>query len=272
MKLLIYSLLIFFISACGKISAPSIITPDYSQRVSEGGYGDAPLTYTNILKKYLINKLPNHQETKIEFVNEPQKLSIDHLGDNYSGYRVCLSINEKQDGYYRGWRNHFFMINNDQVTLHLFDSGLLTIPFEYCITRDESKTMLVKNIPDSIENENNTLEEIENAKSIENMDSDKPSLAYIDPKEMPVKIKDKYILCMIDNEEITFVFNESNKTFYQFEFDTEKSFEPIFTEILIAAKRQDTVIDINRVSGFIEITTEKSKKSGKCDILNKTKF
>ena len=132
--------------------------------------------------------------------------------------------------------------------------------------------MLVKNIPDSIENENNTLEEIENAKSIENMDSDKPSLAYIDPKEMPVKIKDKYILCMIDNEEITFVFNESNKTFYQFEFDTEKSFEPIFTEILIAAKRQDTVIDINRVSGFIEITTEKSKKSGKCDILNKTKF
>ena len=143
----------------------------------------------------MINKLPNHQETKIEFVNEPQKLSIDHLGDNYSGYRVCLSINEKQDGYYRGWRNHFFMINNDQVTLHLFDSGLLTIPFEYCITRDESKTMLVKNIPDSIENENNTLEEIENAKSIENMDSDKPSLAYIDPKEMPVKIKDKYILC-----------------------------------------------------------------------------
>ena len=65
-------------------------------------------------KKYLINKLPNHQETKIEFVNEPQKLSIDHLGDNYSGYRVCLSINEKQDGYYRGWRNHFFMINNDR--------------------------------------------------------------------------------------------------------------------------------------------------------------
>ena len=52
----------------------------------------------------------------------------------------------------------------------------------------------------------------------------------------------------------------NEKTFYQFEFDAEKSFEPIFIEILIAAKRQDTVIDINRVSGFIEITTEKSKK------------
>ena len=125
MKLLIYSLLIFFISACGKISAPSIITPDYSQRVSEGGYGDAPLTYTNILKKYLINKLPNHQETKIEFINEPQKLSIDHLGDNYSGYRVCLSINEKQDGYYRGWRNHFFMIK--LLYIYLIRAYLLSL-------------------------------------------------------------------------------------------------------------------------------------------------
>ena len=38
----------------------------------------------------------NHEETKIEFVNEPQRLSIEHLGDTYSGYRVCLSLNEKK--------------------------------------------------------------------------------------------------------------------------------------------------------------------------------
>ena len=43
------------------------------------------------------------------------------------------------------------MINSDKVILHLFDSGLLTIPFEYCITRDVSKTMLVQNIPETIE-------------------------------------------------------------------------------------------------------------------------
>ncbi len=272
MKFLIFSLLIFSVSACGKIIAPSIITPDYSQSVSQGGYGDVPLTYKKILKKYLISKLENHQETKIEFVNEPQKLSMDHLGNNYSGYRVCLSINEKKDGYYKGWRNHLFMINNNNVTLHLYDSGLLTIPFEYCVTRTESKTMLVQNIPDNIENKKDAPEEIENTKSIDNMDTSKPSLAYIDSKAAPSKIENRYILCKIDNKEITFVFNESNKIFYQFEFDNKKNFEPSFTEILIAAKRQDTVIDINRVSGFIEIATKKSIKSGKCDILDKTKF
>ena len=43
------------------------------EKVSDEEYGASPLTYTNILKKYLISELSNHEETKIEFVNEPQR-------------------------------------------------------------------------------------------------------------------------------------------------------------------------------------------------------
>ena len=75
-------------------------------------------------------------------------MTIDHLGDSYSGYRVCLSINEQRGDYHIGYRNHFFMINNNSVTLHLFDSGLLTIPFEHCVTRDKSREIYIDDIPE----------------------------------------------------------------------------------------------------------------------------
>ena len=84
-----------------------------------------------------------------------------------------------KDGYYRGWRNHFFMIKNNEVTLHLYDSGLLTIPFEYCITRYIKNYAGTVNIPDSIESNEPDVEKIENAKSIEEMDKSKPTVAYI---------------------------------------------------------------------------------------------
>ncbi|MEC8085979.1 MAG: hypothetical protein VX096_03360 [Pseudomonadota bacterium] len=273
MKFLTFFFLTFLLVSCGNIKSPSIISPDLNLKmVSDGDYGSIPLTYTKILKKYLIKEFNDHKETKIEFVNEPQRLSIEHLGDIYSGFRVCLSINEKKDGYYRGWRNHFFMINNDEVTLHLYDSGLLTIPFEYCITRDVSKTMLVQNIPEKIESEQLEIKKIDKAKSINDMDESKPSLAYVDPDYDSYSRGNKFILCNLNNDEITFVFNESNSTFYQFGFDSKQSFEPMFTEVLIAAKSQNANIEINRVSGLIQITTENSKSNGKCDILDKTRF
>ena len=37
------------------------------------------LLHIQTFKKYLISELSNHEETKIEFVNEPQRLSIEHL-------------------------------------------------------------------------------------------------------------------------------------------------------------------------------------------------
>ena len=66
----------------------------------------------------------------------------------------------------------------------------------------------------------------------------------------PITRGNKFILCNIQNKEVTFVFNESSNMFYQFEFENKKYFEPTFTEILIAARSSDVSIDINRVSGF----------------------
>ena len=96
MKLLYILSLIFIVSSCGKISAPSILSPSQNTNVKVS-YGGSPNdNYPKILKDYLKANLNNHKTAKVEFINEPSKLSINHLGDTYSGYRVCLSINEKE--------------------------------------------------------------------------------------------------------------------------------------------------------------------------------
>ena len=147
-KIFFLSSVLFIISACSNIPAPSLISPDENTQLQKVNYGSSPSNYQKILKDYLIKNLKNYKTAKVEFINEPSKLSIDHLGDNYSGYRVCLSINEQRGDYYIGYRNHFFMINNNSVSLHLYDSGLLTIPFEYCVTRDTTKEIFIDDIPD----------------------------------------------------------------------------------------------------------------------------
>ena len=128
--------------------------------------------------------------------------------------------------------------------------------------------MLVQNIPETIESEQLEIEKIDKAKSINDMDESKPSLAYVDPDYDSYSRENKFILCNLNNEEITFVFNESNSTFYQFGFDSKQPFEPVFTEVLIAAKSQNTNIEINRVSGLIQITTENSNSNGKLSLIH----
>ena len=76
-------------------------------------FGPEPINYQKILKEYLISNLKNYKTAKVEFINAPSKISIDHLGDNYTGYRVCLSINERRGDYFIGYRNHFFLIRID---------------------------------------------------------------------------------------------------------------------------------------------------------------
>ena len=60
----------FILVSCGKISAPSIVSPDLNMKKSLMKSMVLVLLHTNILKKYLISELSNHEETKIEFVNE----------------------------------------------------------------------------------------------------------------------------------------------------------------------------------------------------------
>ena len=150
MNTLRFLFFIIVISGCSKASAPSLISPSQNSSTINVSYGVFPDNYQTVLKNYLIKNLKDYKTAKVEFINEPAKSTIDHLGDTYSGFRVCLSINEQRGEYYIGYRNHFFMINNNDVSLHLFDSGLLTIPFEYCVTRDTTKEIFIDDIPEDI--------------------------------------------------------------------------------------------------------------------------
>ena len=140
LKLLILAVIV---SGCSKLPAPSLISPTQNNNTQSVSYGIPPDNYQKVLKDYLIKNLKDYKTAKVEFINEPAKSTIDHLGDTYSGFRVCLSINEQRGDYYIGYRNHFFMINNNDVSLHLFDSGLLTIPLNTALHETPQKKYLL---------------------------------------------------------------------------------------------------------------------------------
>ena len=256
MRILVYISLTCILSSCSSIPAPSILSPSESDRLLNVNYGSAPSNYQKILKDYLIRNLINHEDAKVEFINEPHKLSIDHLGDTYSGYRVCLSINEKRGDYYLGYRNHFFLINKNKVTLHLYDSGLLTIPFEYCVTRDTSREMLITDIPE-------TKEDI----SIKDMDEVK-----VIKKDKIDKVdSNTYISCIFGQNERTYVFNESKNIFRYIDMLNETNYSLEYNEAFIVAKNMDTELSINRVTGKATLQNEVLEQ-GVCELTDKTKF
>ena len=92
MKIYSFFLFVIVLSSCSKIPVPSIISPSENNNVLPVSFGEEPTNYQKILKDYLIDNLENSKTAKIEFINAPSKISIDHLGNNYIGYRVCLSI------------------------------------------------------------------------------------------------------------------------------------------------------------------------------------
>ena len=242
------------LSACSKIDAPSLISPSQNTELLNVNYGETPVNYQKILKNYLIKNLQNYKTAKVEFINEPAKLTIDHLGDTYAGYRLCLSINEQRGDYYIGYRNHFFLIQNDDVKLHLFDSGLLTIPFEYCVTRDRSREIFIDDIP-----------EVKEDIMVEKMDEIK-----IAKVERPV-VGNTYISCNFNDKDSTYVFNETNKTFKLFDKLEEKIFNVTSNEVFIVASIGESELSINRVTGKATYLAG-SLENGQCKLTDRTKF
>lgn len=253
MKFTYYLLLTVLLVSCGKIPSPSLITPSENTNAQKVSYGKAPNNYQKILKEHLIKKLKNYKSAKVEFINEPSKISIDHLGDTFSGYRVCLSINERRGDYYKGYRNHFFLINQEQVILHLYDSGLLTIPFEYCVSRDTKNEIYIDDIPDN---------NIDIA--IDKMDS----VTIRKKKEEKGNI---YISCLFNEKEITYVFNEQQEVFKKLDGLTEAIYSVKFNEAFIVAIDSNKELTINRVSGEATLLNDTSI-TGICKLTNKTKF
>ena len=154
MRLIVYISLAYFLSSCSSIPAPSILSPSKSDRLVNVNYGSSPSNYQKILKDYLIRNLTNPEDAKVEFINEPAKLSIDHLGESYSGYRVCLSINEKRGDYFLGYRNHFFLINNNKRNLSTIFSRCVN--YKVSLTNNEclkiASDLLGKNLSQEMNN------------------------------------------------------------------------------------------------------------------------
>ncbi len=255
MKLFSIIIVSIFIVSCGKIPAPSLITPSMPDNIQKVSYGNSPDNYQKILKDYLIKNLKNYKTAKVEFINEPAISTIEHLGDTYSGYRVCLSINEQRGDYYVGYRNHFFMINNNNVSLHLYDSGLLTIPFEYCVTRDTSREIFIDDIPE--ESKDITVEKMDKIK--------------IAKRDQDINIiGNTYIICDFNEQQKTYVFNESKSTFKLIDKLDEIEFSVNFNDAFIVATRDNIELSINRVSGDAKLNN--NLKSGNCKLTDKRRF
>jgi hypothetical protein len=295
-------MMLLIISSCSSIPAPSIITPSENRNIRKVSYGEEPKSYQNILKNYLIINLKNYKGAKVEFINQPSRLSIDHLGDTYSGYRVCLSINEKRDEHYLGYRNHFFLINNNKVDLHLYDSGLLTIPFEYCISRDINKEYYIDDIPEKIEEisveamdtielsskDNASYEKLKN--ELDKLKQENIKLKKLDKNKLesnkkifedsakldvPNKVytnKDNiYISCLFDNASTTYIFNAREESFKLINKLEIVSYEVSFNDAYIVATNEALEITINRVTGKAALESDMLKK-GMCNLANKTRF
>ena len=248
--------------ARGIIPLPEKLLPErYTGPVSPGEYGEYPENYQKILKDYLVENLLNHSDAKVDFVNQPSKLSIKQLASVYSGYRVCLSINSRNNkNIYTGYKTHLFVIKNDNVVMHLFDSGLLKIPFELCVERDESRSIYLEDIPDA--NKEITIDEMDKIEIIP------------DKKPENISKSNIYILCKFDGYNRTFVFNEDQVEFSESIGINEIKLTSVkYSSTHIFGLLKDEEILINRVSGEISSVINNEKpKLGICQLLDSRKF
>ena len=302
MKIYLSFILLLVASSCSKIPVPSILAPNENRDTQKVSFGQEPADYQNILKNYLITNLKNYKTAKVEFINKPSRLSIDHLGGQYSGYRVCLSINEKKGAHYIGYKNHFFLINNNEVDFHLYDSGLLKIPFEYCVSRNINNEYFIDDIPEKIEeisveamdtieltsNENTNYQKLKNElnklkkenNELKKLDKDRSEsnetniedLSKIDlPNEIYNNEDNIYISCIFDDKSNTYVFNISEETFKLINKLDIVSYVVNFNDAYIVATNEAVELTINRVTGKAALQN-KTLKKGMCKLTNKIKF
>ena len=261
-----YYLILFtlFLSGCGKslIPLPSMALPERNlSYVNDIDLGPYPENYQLLLKNYLIKNLINQETAKLDFINTPQKISISHLGSEFNGYRVCLSINTKnRKNIYTGYKTHLFLFKNDIIELHLYDSGLLKIPFELCVDRDEQKSIYIDDIPDI--NPEITIDKMDSPEVIKNKE-------LLGTKKNP-----KYILCDVNSIERTFYFHENSNSLSESIGVKDKNFDNVvYSKTHISGSYKNEEVLINRVSGKI-ILSYGSKKpvSGECSLLKNRKF
>ena len=83
-------------------------------------------------------------------------------------------------------------------------------------------------------------------------------------------IGNTYIICTFDEEQKTYVFNESKSTFKLINKLEETAFSVDFNDAFIVATRDNIELSINRVSGDAKINN--NLKSGNCKLTDKRRF
>ena len=263
MKKLLIIFLTLFLANCSKSPlklSDSFMPEIYDGRVADNDYGEYPKNYQKILKDYLQENIINHESAKVEFINKPTKLSIIQLGDIYTGHRICLSINSKNmKSIYTGFKTHLFVIKDSEVILHLYDSGLLKIPFELCVNRKSTSGIFLNEIPDQPTE----------------IQLDEMDIIDLESKDKSDLIKDNiYIVCNFKDNQRTFYFNESKNILVESLGINEVFFNNIkFSTTHILGNNKNEEILINRVTGNLLITEkDKTINSGSCDLLSRKKF
>ncbi len=194
------------------------------------------------------------------------------------------------------------MIYNNKVNLHLYDSGLLTIPFEYCVSRNINNEYFIDDIPEQIEEisvdsmdsieltqkENTNFQKLKNKfdklrqENIElkklNKDNSKINeknvndLAKMDvPSEAYDDRDNIYISCIFDKISTTYIFNASEESFKLINKLDVVTYEVSFNDAYIVATNEALELTINRVTGKAALQGSIIIK-GMCNLADKTKF
>ena len=243
---------------------PDIMLPEINERPDRGAnYGAYPKDYQKLLQSYLKQNLTNPHDAKIEFVNKPIKMSVTHLNEDAYGYRVCLSIDQKnRSNKYIGFVNHFFLIRDSSIVMHIYDSGLLKIPFDLCIARREDRTILLEEAPIGV-----TIEEMDD------IDLIKPELDQQERMRTKRITDDIYISCVVDENEYTYVFNEDKNTLEQSIGTVSLVFSSVkFSKTHIFGILKEKEILLNRVSGSVYMKEANVETKGSCKVKDERKF
>ncbi len=177
----------------------------------------------------------------------------------------------------------------------------MTIPFEYCVSRNISNEYFIDDIPEKIEEinveamdsteltskENLNYKKLQSEldklkqeyKALKELDKNKSErkeksiedLAKIETSKQTYNQDNIYISCVFDNINTTYIFNASEETFKLINKLDIVSYEVSFNDAYIVASNEALELTINRVTGKAALENKKLKK-GICNLTNRTKF
>ena len=208
-------------------------------------YGPFPEDYQAIAKAHIQaqpTRLPLDISTA-RFLNTPNKFIYSQLGrQNKYGYRVCLLVNPADS---RQTQSNFLLINNNKVTTHLHDSGLIGLSDEFCnvqmLTLDTNQAAVAAAAP----------------------------VAAVDIHGF------KYIVCRTNGEEKFFAFNaEKHQLLEQRDgyVVTTLAMEQLSDTFIVATVANNTRISINRITGTMRYQHAGTESAGSCELTSQQKF